>query len=62
MFAQTYELDPSNKKDTINKIDVEGKKQGKWIVLGKTKTESCYASSAVVEEGFYVENKKIGYL
>ncbi len=60
MFAQTYELDPSNKKDTINKIDVEGKKQGKWIVLGKTKTESCYASTAVVEEGFYVENKKIG--
>jgi antitoxin component YwqK of YwqJK toxin-antitoxin module len=60
VFAQSYEIDPFNKKDTINKIDVDGKKQGKWMVLGKTKTESCYSSNSIVEEGQYYENKKIG--
>ncbi len=60
IFAQTFEIDPFNKKDTINRIDAEGKKQGKWIVLGKSKMESCYPQNAIVEEGLYIDNKKSG--
>jgi len=58
--SQTYEIDPFNHKDTINKIDSEGKKQGKWIVTGKSRPGSCYNIKSKVEEGIYHENKKIG--
>lgn len=60
--SQSYELDPVNKKDTINVIDFNGKKQGKWIVFGKTKPNTCYAANpnSKVEEGKYLDNKKTG--
>ncbi|HEY1039837.1 MAG TPA: toxin-antitoxin system YwqK family antitoxin [Bacteroidia bacterium] len=60
--SQSFELDPINKKDTINLIDYTGKKQGKWIIFGKTKPNTCYASNpnSKVEEGKYVDNKKAG--
>ena len=58
--AQSFEIHPFNKKDTINRTDNEGKKQGKWILLGKSKFESCYPQNAIVEEGFYIDNKKTG--
>jgi len=34
---QSFELDPSNGKDSINIIDFRGLKQGRWIIFGKTK-------------------------
>ncbi len=46
--------------DTINKIDSEGRKQGKWIIFGKHKAGSCYQAEQKVEEGKYVDNKKNG--
>lgn len=49
-----------NEKDTINIIDATGKKQGHWIVWGKSKPETCYRPDQKVEEGFYKDNKKIG--
>jgi antitoxin component YwqK of YwqJK toxin-antitoxin module len=55
--SQSYEL---NGKDTINVIDVAGKKQGPWIVWGKTKPNTCYEPTSKVEEGKYEENKKTG--
>ena len=58
--AQTFEFDPSNNKDTINLIDFLGKKQGKWIIWGKTKPNSCYTPTSKVEEGKYQDNKKLG--
>jgi len=36
------------------------KKQGKWIVFGKTKAGSCYKPDQKVEEGQYQDNRKTG--
>lgn len=58
--SQSFELDPVNKKDTINLIDYTGKKQGRWIVFGKSKPNTCYAATSKVEEGKYADNKKAG--
>ncbi len=57
--SQTFELDPTT-KDTINQIDQVGKKQGKWIVFGKSKPGGCYSAAQKVEEGKYKDNKKEG--
>ncbi len=46
--------------DTINVIDVNGKKQGKWVLMGKHKPGTCYAPTAKIEEGKYADNRKIG--
>ncbi len=53
--AQSYE---PYKGDSINKIDVDGRKQGKWILMGKHKPGTCYAPEAKVEEGKYQDNRK----
>ncbi len=53
--AQSQEL---YKGDTINKIDIDGRKQGKWILMGKHKPGTCYAPEAKVEEGKYQDNRK----
>ena len=60
--SQSYEINPINKKDTINLIDVTGKKQGLWIVFGKSKPNTCYAENPTskVELGKYADNKKGG--
>lgn len=55
--SQSYEM---NGKDTINLIDFQGKKQGKWIVRGKHRPGTCYAADQKIEEGKYTDNKKIG--
>lgn len=44
--------------ETINLIDVAGKKQGKWIVFGKEKQGDCYKPEQKAEEGAYKENRK----
>lgn len=53
--SQTWE---AYGKDTINKIDAEGKKQGKWILMGKHKPGTCYRVDQKAEEGKYRDNKK----
>lgn len=55
--SQTYEIVG---KDTLNLIDVAGKKQGKWIVRGKHKPGTCYQPEQKVEEGKYADNRKTG--
>jgi antitoxin component YwqK of YwqJK toxin-antitoxin module len=57
--AQTFEFMP-NSKDTINYTDVGGKKQGKWVLFGKHKPNTCYALQQKAEEGLYKENRKTG--
>ena len=57
--AQTWEFIP-NTTDTINYVDVVGRKQGKWILYGKHKQNNCYAPTQKVEEGLYKENRKVG--
>ncbi len=57
---QSFELDPSNGKDSINMIDFNGLKQGRWIIFGKTKPNTCYQPTSKVEEGKYNDNRKGG--
>jgi antitoxin component YwqK of YwqJK toxin-antitoxin module len=47
-------------KDTLNKVDVDGKKQGKWVLFGKHKPGMCYQEEQKAEEGKYLDNRKIG--
>jgi antitoxin component YwqK of YwqJK toxin-antitoxin module len=56
--AQSYEL--FSNTDTINFIDQIGKKQGKWILMGKHKPGNCYTVNQKIEEGAYKENRKTG--
>lgn len=56
--GQSSEIGPNN--DTINRIDGEGKKQGKWILYGKTKPGTCYKPEQEVEKGAYQDNRKTG--
>jgi antitoxin component YwqK of YwqJK toxin-antitoxin module len=46
--------------DTINVVDINGKKQGHWIILGKDKPKSCFKLNDKIEEGYYVDNRKNG--
>ena len=57
--AQSFELLP-NSKDTINYIDQAGKKQGKWVLMGKHKPGTCYTANQKAEEGPYKDNRKTG--
>ena len=57
---QSYQLDPSNGKDSINIIDFNGLKQGHWIIYGQTKPNTCYQPTSKVEEGKYTDNRKNG--
>jgi antitoxin component YwqK of YwqJK toxin-antitoxin module len=56
--AQTYEVVG---KDTINFEDINGKRQGKWIVTNKLLHKECYLDDQKVEEGKYNDSKKIGF-
>ncbi len=55
--AQTEEV---YGKDTINKTDGEGRKQGKWVLFGKHKPGTCYQDEQKAEEGKYADNRKAG--
>lgn len=56
-LAQSYEI---YNNDTINYIDVNGKRQGAWIITGKMKKDPAYKPDQKVEEGSYVDSKKTG--
>jgi antitoxin component YwqK of YwqJK toxin-antitoxin module len=59
-IAQTFEHSPGSTSDTINYVDVVGKKQGKWVLFGKHKPNTCFAPTQKAEEGLYQENRKTG--
>lgn len=47
--------------DTINRIDKNGLKQGRWIYFGRDKrgwTNRLFNSKQIVEDGFYINDKK----
>ena len=50
----------SDQGDPQNTIDDEGRKQGKWIYLGKDRPELGYPAEGKVEEGVYKDNRKEG--
>lgn len=56
-LAQSYEMYGG---DTINQIDTEGKRQGRWVIFGRMKKDPKYALEAKVEEGRYLNSMKTG--
>lgn len=55
--GQTYDIQDG---DTINYKDVNGKKQGYWIINGTMKKQPGYGPEAIIEEGEYKDNRKQG--
>ncbi len=55
--AQQYKM---YNNDTINKVDVNNMRQGKWKVFGDMIDDKRYAPTQIVEEGMYTDNKKQG--
>lgn len=56
-LAQSYEL---LENDTINYVDANNLKQGKWVVKNSIKKLPGYKDDQVVEEGHYKDSKKTG--
>lgn len=46
--------------DKLNKKDENGKKQGRWLYLGKDKPQEGYPADGKIEEGPYVDDRKEG--
>jgi serine phosphatase RsbU (regulator of sigma subunit)/antitoxin component YwqK of YwqJK toxin-antitoxin module len=47
-------------KDTVNLIDIEDLKQGKWIHFGKENENKAYKPGSKYFEGFYENNQRTG--
>jgi len=56
-LAQSFVL---KGKDTVNLVDDQGKRQGKWVLTGKLLNLPEYAPDATVEEGKYMNSLKVG--
>ncbi|MEY3439146.1 MAG: hypothetical protein RL265_1731 [Bacteroidota bacterium] len=54
VYAQT------NGDETINFKDINGKKQGKWVYLGKDRPKEGFPANGKIEEGVYKNNRKEG--
>lgn len=46
--------------DTINMTDANGKKQGKWVVMGRHNPKAGFKMEQKMSEGLYKDNKKTG--
>jgi antitoxin component YwqK of YwqJK toxin-antitoxin module len=46
--------------DTINKVDVNNKRQGRWLIKAKPGRHPGYSEGAIVEEGNFVNSRKEG--
>ena len=51
---------PAGADTTNNFTDAAGKKQGKWVILNKMVHKPGYTDDQKVEEGRYVDSKKVG--
>lgn len=56
-YAQSFELMDG---DTINKVDVNGKRQGKWLIKANIRVDKGYSEGQIVEEGEYQNTRKQG--
>jgi antitoxin component YwqK of YwqJK toxin-antitoxin module len=46
--------------DKLNRKDENGKKQGRWLYLGKDKPQEGYPVNGKIEEGPYIDDRKEG--
>jgi len=60
LFFITPSLSALDQDDKLNKIDNEGKKQGRWIYYGKDRPEEGYPANGKIEEGNYKDDRKEG--
>lgn len=58
--AQSYELGGPAGKDTLNLIDINNWKQGKWITRGMNQPTKGYKGDQNIESGRYKDNRKVG--
>lgn len=56
-IAQSFELQGN---DTVNYTDANGLKQKHWVFFGKDKKLPGYKETDKVEEGSYLDSKKVG--
>lgn len=56
-FSQNFEI---IKGDTVNRIDENGMRQGRWLVKGASKKMPGFSGDAIAEEAYYTDNKKQG--
>ena len=49
-----------DKNDTINRIDANNLRQGAWKVFGKDKKLEGFSLDQLIEEGEYMDNRKVG--
>lgn len=56
LFAQWKDYRLTQNGDTLNRVDMNGKKQGPWLI----KTPAKYGNPAQDEEGFYEDDRKDG--
>ena len=47
-------------QDTVNYLDVNSQRQGKWIVRGDEAHKFWYRPDQIVQTGSYINNKKTG--
>lgn len=57
LHAQNFEIVNG---DTINRIDANRKRQGKWIVKAKPAKDRGYKVGSIVEEGVFQNSRKVG--
>lgn len=50
----------SQRADSLNRVDAQGRKQGYWIYYGKQRPESGIESDGKVEEGSFFNDEKNG--
>ncbi len=55
---QSYDV--TEDKDTINRVDEKGRKQGYWVIDGSMKNIPGYGPDQVIEEGRYKDSRKTG--
>ena len=59
--ASSYQSYKLNGKDTINIVDINGKKQGYWIINGSMRNLPEYKAEDIIEEGSYQNSRRIGF-
>lgn len=60
LLVQATSPENNIEQDNINQKDEQGRKQGKWVILGKDKPSKGYPAENKIEEGNYKNDRKTG--
>lgn len=59
-IGSAYSTSPSSDSSYKNLTDVNGYRQGHWVITGEMSREEGYNKNQIVEEGVYMDNKRQG--